>query len=403
MIYYSNSLTETVLPGFSQDPTVDNVVVRRVSKYKEGERTPDYGTYRPGDSLPVHAYEIRDFRLDATAVPVNDPVYPHRQASLGMWGKPVEFSGIDVQVDERAIKSFNSNLDYYDSSIGVTIAELPKTISHIGQTATRIATIIKDLKRGNLTGAFQALGIDTYQGIVPAHKRALIKSHRLSKKNPRGVKDFASNAWLELTYGWTPLLMEIDNAARDLAKAWDGTAHDIVVRGTAADKSVNRLGTQSWSEILSQSVVHANEYTYRVGYTARIRVIDPELRKYSALGITNPLEIAWELMPYSFVADWFIPIGSWIDNLDAYLGLELLALTKSEKRTKILSMTLPAGSTVSGEEWLGVAQLNTKERKFQRSVLTNFPSIPFRIKGLSEALGTKRTLSALALFNNAMR
>lgn len=30
------------------------------------------------------------------------------------------------------------------------------------------------------------------------------------------------------------------------------------------------------------------------------------------LGLTNPELVAWELVPYSFVADWFIPLGDWM-------------------------------------------------------------------------------------------
>jgi hypothetical protein len=33
------------------------------------------------------------------------------------------------------------------------------------------------------------------------------------------------------------------------------------------------------------------------------------------LGLTNPLNVAWELVPFSFVVDWFIPIGSFFDGL----------------------------------------------------------------------------------------
>ena len=39
------------------------------------------------------------------------------------------------------------------------------------------------------------------------------------------------------------------------------------------------------------------------------------------LGIDNPLEVVWELIPLSFVADWFIPVGEFLRSLTATNGL----------------------------------------------------------------------------------
>lgn len=42
------------------------------------------------------------------------------------------------------------------------------------------------------------------------------------------------------------------------------------------------------------------------------------------LGVTNPLLLAWELVPYSFIADWFIPVGDYLQSLDRFLGKEFV-------------------------------------------------------------------------------
>lgn len=46
----------------------------------------------------------------------------------------------------------------------------------------------------------------------------------------------------------------------------------------------------------------------------------------------NPLEIAWELVPFSFVIDWFIPIGDWLGSLDALKGVKNTWGTVSQKQ-----------------------------------------------------------------------
>ena len=50
----------------------------------------------------------------------------------------------------------------------------------------------------------------------------------------------------------------------------------------------------------------------------------PLLTTASRLGFTNPLSVTWELLPLSFVADWFYPISDYINSLDATLGWDFM-------------------------------------------------------------------------------
>jgi hypothetical protein len=48
---------------------------------------------------------------------------------------------------------------------------------------------------------------------------------------------------------------------------------------------------------------------------------NPLLRTLAQLGITNPVSLAYELLPLSFVLDWFLPVGQYLDGLDAAAGM----------------------------------------------------------------------------------
>lgn len=50
------------------------------------------------------------------------------------------------------------------------------------------------------------------------------------------------------------------------------------------------------------------------------------------MGLTNPLEVTWELLPFSFVADWFLPIGDYVSILDSTLGYILKGGTNTVSR-----------------------------------------------------------------------
>jgi hypothetical protein len=47
----------------------------------------------------------------------------------------------------------------------------------------------------------------------------------------------------------------------------------------------------------------------RMSYT-----LTAELNPLDSLSLTNPAEILWELLPWSFAIDWFLPIGIWLNN-----------------------------------------------------------------------------------------
>lgn len=55
---------------------------------------------------------------------------------------------------------------------------------------------------------------------------------------------------------------------------------------------------------------------------AHAKISDPNLRYVHHLGL-NPLSVAWELLPGSFIADWALNVGSWLNNLSSTLGLSI--------------------------------------------------------------------------------
>jgi hypothetical protein len=53
---------------------------------------------------------------------------------------------------------------------------------------------------------------------------------------------------------------------------------------------------------------------------------------FGPINIGNPLEWAWELIPFSFVVDWAFPIGDWLGALDAMTGVNSTIGTVTTKR-----------------------------------------------------------------------
>lgn len=195
-------------------------------------------------------------------------------------------------------KMKNSNVN-----LGVAYAERKATSRMLGDTATRMARAVRALRRGEFRNAARALGITHDPG------------------RPRGSN--WTNHWLQLQYGWKPMLSDVYGSCSALSKRDNG---DWIVTAKAS-----RTDTSSWytERLPTGSTSPTNNFDAfscradrQRGVFVRIDATPSNdlTMSLSSLGITNPLLIAWEVVPYSFVVDWFLPVGSWLESLDALLG-----------------------------------------------------------------------------------
>lgn len=53
------------------------------------------------------------------------------------------------------------------------------------------------------------------------------------------------------------------------------------------------------------------------------------MQMLSRIGLTNPAVLAWDVIPWSFVVNWVIPIGDWLESIDSTVGLDYLGGTYS--------------------------------------------------------------------------
>lgn len=134
------------------------------------------------------------------------------------------------------------------------------------------------------------------------------KDYRLKGK----VKD-ASDLWLEYTYGLKPTLQTVYDTIVELARSQEplmkivGRANQVVRR-----KVVNNGYTFTWAREETNQLLSA-----RYQYVARYRHSAGTLNLLSRFTSLNPASIAWELMPFSFVVDWFVDVGGYMRALES--------------------------------------------------------------------------------------
>lgn len=143
----------------------------------------------------------------------------------------------------------------------------------------------------------------------------------LTGHKPRGaIRDTVSGNWLELQYGWLPLMSDIFGAVETLHKQMHSHKYVVV-------KSRKKIQEVIPTKVISGSDGEFVDYTlasalYESSVRVKMRSNSTSLAKASELGLTNPLFVAWERVPLSFVVDWALPIGSFLNQFDSALGWE---------------------------------------------------------------------------------
>jgi hypothetical protein len=143
-------------------------------------------------------------------------------------------------------------------------------------------------------------------------------------------------------------------------------------------------------------------YACRVAYRFRV---DDHLKAYAAqTGFTNPINLAWEILPYSFVLDWFLPIGPYLETLSAYDGLVFLDGSKTEFMKQYVTvgvnlMNVPV--TPVGYKLNESAYYTRDAVVHSRSKLTSFPRL--RLPSFKNGVSVTHAANALALMTSAFK
>lgn len=249
-------------------------------------------------------------------------------------------TGDEGSLRNTALIAARLNLKSTRVNLGVAFGERKATASLLGDTATRLATSVRALRRGQTRNAMDALGISARSrntnGVRRLEREALSlrrqgnalgarnlerEADQMLRANPRGAN--VPRKWLELQYGWRPLLSDVYGAASALENRpksdWRVTA-----KATRSHKMTGYAEGFGFDAYACRARGLASVFT-------RLDMLpqNEALISLASLGVTNPLSVAWELVPYSFVVDWAIPIGGFLDSLDATLGYSTAAYSSS--------------------------------------------------------------------------
>lgn len=118
-------------------------------------------------------------------------------------------------------------------------------------------------------------------------------------------------------------------------------------------------------------------------------------------GLLNPLEVIWELVPLSFVADWFLPIGDYLSALDAPFRFTHIGGTVGGRREIVRDWKKSSepGATKSSPT---SGSAITSALYLTRTPLSSVPTPSLAGFAFQPKLGVARTISGIALLSQQL-
>lgn len=217
----------------------------------------------------------------------------------------------------RSLSRLSSNVKHSEFNLAVAAAELPRAVKMILDNLRTLRTAVRDVKRGNLQKAVYDMYYQYHANSDELVRRRKSTGLPLPRTKPPSLKPLGkslpkrySDRVLEIQYGWKPLL------------------NDCYQLMTALNHYYGKPRLQRYTS----SATHRRVYTdgnFRYLRTTRFHnsvkiifeqkeIMDPTRE----LGLIDPLSVAWELTPGSFIADWFIPIGTYLEAINTIPHLQ---------------------------------------------------------------------------------
>lgn len=269
--------------------------------------------------------------------------------------------------------------------LGVALAEGKQTYSMVRDNLSTLGHFALDVRHGRFSSALRRVGTqyDVNSRFFgrgrtwPGHSR-VIDGRKLTTKDIAG-------RWLELQFGWLPLVDDVFEAHK---------AYHALTMGPRIDDIKAVLYKKSLVDYSNSPTLYSVycDVVKRVIYRYELREDLPAPR---SLGLTDPASIVWEIVPYSFLVDYFIPIGTFLENMNM-----APKLTGRSIKTMTIKMS---GQSHYKDKRFKDSHLDVAMYQLQRTVGTGLQGTVLpSFKSLPDAMSAKHIWNSLALLRQRM-
>lgn len=314
--YFAKRLSTEGLYGTTPGATVVEKKVVNYSRYRAGANNPKWKVDIANGvnaSTPLSGYEqeVTFFPLDATVG------YSYRPTPTGAFTDYVTRVKGAIQYQAPWPLDPHSGTGRIDEATAQATKRLYRMLRRVrsqfagGIVAGEAHKTLDLVVRPARTLAF---GLREYH-------RAARKLRRLVK-SPKDLSKALADLYLEATFGWQPLLSDIADGAKALQRLSE-KSRKVKFRVYAEMVGNPTLSTLSWNQnnaiiVRNREVVRTDSVIYYGAFKDSVlktlaedrlqRVID-----LSGFSLRDVLPTLWELLPWSFLVDYFTNIGDLIE------------------------------------------------------------------------------------------
>lgn len=195
-----------------------------------------------------------------------------------------------------------ANVSLSETEALVQVMEAEKTLVSLLSIARRFIKLVVNLKSLNVLALAQEL-------------------------TPKQLAD----RWMEARYALRPILYDIEGTMKAFEKAINGSptrktfrAGDALSLSSADSQVLTNSWTSNagtWTRFSTRDRLTTRNVNVRAGVLTELD--NPKI--FDLFGLRQPVEAVWELVPFSFVVDWFFNIGQTLASWTPNFGLRTLA------------------------------------------------------------------------------
>lgn len=255
-------------------------------------------------------------------------------------------------------------------------------------------------------------GLDQYLGTVKKRARGFRPRSDYGR-----FRRMVGGTWLEYAFGWAPLLNDVQSAAEAFAQQIGGFTPPIKLRATGKQETVvgdseggigTLFGDYSCRDILKQNV----KATIYGAMAAKVASSAPSFKSSFGLRPRDFIPTIWELIPFSFVTDYFTNVGDIIsagcysgDEI-GWSGMSVKCMTERySSDLHLIDGSVPIGSeftVISGSASPG--SVYSSAESLSRTVNPGIiPSLRFSVPGLRQGFNLAALFSSATMTSREFR
>lgn len=282
-------------------------------------------------------------------------------------------------------------------NLPIFLAEGRKTVDMVYSRAVHLAKMANAIRRLRV-GEFFTL---FHNSVSPPGRG---KQRKLQARLDRHADKAAGDLWLEYSYGWVPFMSDVRSAVNLLMDVCDEDESKVGSVFASASQSdyaeVAPTVLYTYSNGLYR-VFCRGEASFRASTRATWRFTRLAADMPARFGLANPAEVVWELVPFSFVADWFLPIGDYLSALDAPARFSHLGGTRGVRFEVGVDWVY---DHVSNPALMSFQATNAFFRRVSvtRSPITAIPIPRLQDLAIGGTMGAARTVTSFALLRQQL-